>query len=89
MKKLLVVALLASTPSFAQQMSQDVQSSFAETVRLQRNNALDQAALLNAQLQVVQKQLSDEKSANEKMKKELDELKAKPAKPEEVPKEAK
>ena len=98
MKKLLIIsAFLVSTAAFAQQ-GQDVQNNVITSLQAQRNNALDQAAVLNAQLQVANKELADLRAADAKTKsdlvaaqKQIEEAK-KPAPtpaPPEVPKEPK
>ena len=98
MKRFIVTsALLVSTVAFAQQ-GQDVQNNVITSIQAQRNNALDQAAVLNAQLQVANKELADLRVADAKTKsdlaaaqKQIEEAK-KPAPtpaPPEVPKEPK
>lgn len=87
-------ALFASTSAFAQQ-GQDVQNNVIASIQAQRNNALDQAAVLNAQLQVANKELVDLRAADAKLKdslaaaqKQIDDVKKAPTPPE-VPKEPK
>ena len=63
-------ALFASTSAFAQQ-GQDVQNNVIASIQAQRNNALDQAAVLNAQLQVANKELVDLRAADAKLKDSL------------------
>jgi hypothetical protein len=87
-------ALFASTSAFAQQ-GQDVQNNVITSLQAQRNNALDQAAVLNAQLQVANKELADLRAADAKLKdslaaaqKQIGDVKKAPTPPE-VPKEPK
>jgi hypothetical protein len=58
--------LLGTAVAHAQQASPELQTAALQALQTQRNNALDQAAGLAAQLQVTTKELNDLKAADAK-----------------------
>lgn len=74
MKVLIVAAsLVVSSAALAQQA--DLRNDIINSLQTQRNNALDQAAVMKAQLDGANRELATLKSADEKLKSDLADVK--------------